>query len=78
MARKLQQITREAFLKLAKFRYPTHQISFCTNRALTRIKNGSYDTILNCKYSVLTYWDIGKVYKRLIIMVNYNEAKFYK
>lgn len=28
------KITREAFWELAKFRHPTHQIAFCTERAL--------------------------------------------
>ena len=32
------QITREAFWELAKFRHPTHQIAFCTDRALDTIK----------------------------------------
>lgn len=27
-------ITREQFWSLAKFKYPTHQINFCTNKAL--------------------------------------------
>lgn len=40
------------------------------------IENGNYDIILNCKYNVPTYWDIGKVYKRLIIMVNNDETKY--
>jgi len=31
-------ITRQAFWELAKFRYPTHQIAFCTNQALECIK----------------------------------------
>lgn len=31
-------ITREAFWELAKFRYPTHQIAFCTESALECIK----------------------------------------
>ena len=30
----------------------------------------------SCKYNVPTYWDIGKVYKRLIIMVNNDETKY--
>lgn len=29
-----EEITREAFWALAKFRYPTHQICFCSNKAL--------------------------------------------
>lgn len=33
------------------------------------IKNGDYDIISNCKYRIPTYWEIGKVYKRLILMI---------
>lgn len=40
------------------------------------IQTGTYDNISNCKYSIPTYWDIGKVYKRLIIMVNSNESEY--
>ncbi len=32
------QITREAFWELAKFRHPTHQIAFCTEKSLQCIK----------------------------------------
>jgi len=31
-------ITRQAFWELAKFRYPTHQIAFCTDKSLECIK----------------------------------------
>ena len=31
-------ITRSAFWELAKFRHPTHQIAFCTTKALQCIK----------------------------------------
>ena len=31
-------ITREAFWVLVKFKYPTHQIVFCTDRSLQTIK----------------------------------------
>jgi len=31
------------------------------------IKAGNYDIISNCESRVPTYWEIGKVYKRLII-----------
>ena len=31
-------ITREAFWVLAKFKYPTHQIVFCTEKALSTLK----------------------------------------
>ena len=40
------------------------------------IKDGDYDNISGCKYNVPAYWDIGKVYKRLIIMVNNNENMY--
>ena len=41
-----------------------------------KIEMGNYDYILNCKYRIPTYWEIGKVYKRLIIMVNNNENEY--
>ena len=31
-------ITREAFWELAKFKYPTHQIAFCTKKSLECLK----------------------------------------
>ena len=31
-------ITREAFWELAKFKHPTHQIAFCTDKALECLK----------------------------------------
>lgn len=37
------EITREAFWILVKFKYPTHQIVFCNDRALKTLKfEGSY------------------------------------
>lgn len=39
---------------------------------------GKYDHITDCKYNIPTYWDIGKVYKRLIIMVDSNEENYTK
>lgn len=41
-----------------------------------KIEIGEYDIISKCKYDVPTYWDIGKVYKRLIIMVNNRENEY--
>lgn len=32
-----------------------------------------FDNIQNAKYSIPTHWDIGKVYKRLIIAVSKKE-----
>jgi hypothetical protein len=39
------------------------------------ITDGEFDNILNAKYSIPTHWDIGKVYKRLIIDVCQKENK---
>ncbi len=33
------------------------------------IINGDFDNVSECKYSIPTHWDIGKVYKRLILGV---------
>lgn len=30
------------------------------------IQNGTFDNVLNCKYNVPDYWDIGEVFERLI------------
>ena len=42
----------------------------------SKIENGTYDHISKCKYNIPTYWDIGKVYKRLIIMVDNKEENY--
>ena len=36
---------------------------------IAHIETGSFDNIADCGYAVPSYWDIGKVYKRLIKMV---------
>ena len=38
-------ITREQFWVLAKFKYPTHQINFCTSQALTCLTFKGYEEI---------------------------------
>lgn len=37
------------------------------------IQTGSFDNVGECGYAIPTYWDIGKVYKRLIKMVAKDE-----
>jgi len=39
------------------------------------IENGIFDNVASAKYSIPTHWDIGKVYKRLIIDINKKEDK---
>lgn len=38
-------ITREQFWILAKFKYPTHQINFCTNAALKSLEYRGYEEV---------------------------------
>lgn len=38
--------------------------------AKCRIPNGNFDNVAKCKYSVPTHWEIGKVYKRLVLMIS--------
>lgn len=33
------------------------------------IEDGSFDNVADCRYSIPSFWDISKVYKRLIKMV---------
>ena len=38
-----------------------------------KIEQGNFDNVADCGYSIPTYWDIGKVYKRLIKQVAASE-----
>ncbi|MEE3404096.1 MAG: hypothetical protein VZR73_08435, partial [Acutalibacteraceae bacterium] len=38
------------------------------------ITEGSFDNISSCEYAVPSHWDIGKVYKRLILAVAENKG----
>lgn len=42
----------------------------------SKIETGKYDIISNCEGNVPSYWDIGKVYKRLISMCSSNEEEY--
>lgn len=35
------------------------------------IPTGIFDNVADCRYNIPTYWDIGKVYKRLILAVSH-------
>ena len=39
------------------------------------INNGTFDNVADGEYSIPTHWDIGKVYKRLIIDVGEKQGK---
>ena len=34
-----------------------------------RSRIGNFDNVGDCRYAIPTYWDIGKVYKRLVLQV---------
>ena len=38
-------LTREQFWVLAKFKYPTHQINFCTDQALAYLTYRGYEEV---------------------------------
>ena len=88
IARKTKNTKRKVVEKLGKENikkiYELAEVYHCENIEKVSdefiknadIKIGTYDVVSNCKYNLPTYWDIGKVYKRLIIMVNNDENKF--
>lgn len=39
------------------------------------IEIGDYDIILRCNNNAPSFWEIGRVYERLIIMINNNEEE---
>lgn len=41
-----------------------------------KIQNGSYDILSECKYKIPTIWELGRIYQRLIIMVNNNQEDY--
>lgn len=41
-----------------------------------KIENGNYDIIVNCKYRIPTYFEIGKVYRSLILNINNREEEY--
>ena len=41
----------------------------------SRLPTGSFNNIADCRYNVPTHWDIGKVYKRLILDICVQQDK---
>ena len=40
------------------------------------IQSGDYDIISDCHYRVPSVWELGRIYQRLIIMVNNNPEQY--
>lgn len=81
IARKTKNTRSDVVNKLGKERlqriYELADVYHCDNIdhvsdefiAEAEIKDGNYDNVGLCRYSVPSHWDIGKVYKRLIKQV---------
>lgn len=85
IARKTKNIRSEVVNKLGKVRiskiYDLADVYHCEN--IDKISDefiedadivpGKFDNVADCGYAIPSYWDIGKVYKRLIKMVAADE-----
>ena len=82
IARKTKNVRADIVHQLGKERiekiYELADVYHCDNIervaedfiAESNIKDGSFDNVGACKYMIPSYWDIGKVYKRLVKMVS--------
>lgn len=85
IARKTKNIRADVVNQLGKERleriYDLADVYHCDNIERVcddfveeaQIKDGTFDNVGDCKYAIPTYWDIGKVYKRLIKQVSIQE-----
>ena len=85
IARKTKNMRSDVVDKLGKERlekiYDLADVYHCDNLDRVsddfieeaKIEGGDYDNIGQCRYSIPSQWDIGKVYKRLIKQVSENE-----
>ncbi|KAA6342645.1 hypothetical protein EZS27_009617 [termite gut metagenome] len=57
--------------------YHSENIDKITDEIIQKyqIPVSTFDNVADCQYSIPTHWDIGKVYKRLIIDVCNNQSK---
>lgn len=85
IARKTKNVRADIVNQLGKERiekiYELADVYHCDNIervaedfiAEANIKAGTFDNVKACQYTIPSYWDIGKVYKRLIKMVSEKE-----
>ena len=85
IARKTKNVRADIVNQLGKERivkiYELAAVYHCDNIervaedfiAEANIKAGTFDNVKACQYIIPSYWDIGKVYKRLIKMVSEKE-----
>lgn len=67
----------EKIYKLAEV-YHSENIDKVSDEIIEKfnIKFGNYDIVSDCKYRVPSIWELGRIYQRLIIMVNNNENQY--
>ena len=41
-----------------------------------QIKNGDYDVTQNCEYRIPSFWELGRIYQRLIVKESKKEEKY--
>ena len=76
----VEKLGKEKIQKIYKLAEINHSenIDKITDEVIqeSNIEKGDYDNISKCKYRVPTYWEIGRVYQRLILMVNDTEEEY--
>ncbi len=87
IARKTKNTRAKVVNKLGKSRlkkiYELADVYHCDNIEsvatdfieAANIDEGTFDNVGECRYTIPSYWDIGKVYKRLIAQVAEEEGK---
>ena len=76
----VEKLGKEAIKKI----YDLAEVYHCENMEKVseeliqkyKIQNGTYDILTECKYKIPTIWELGRIYQRLIIMVNNNEEEY--
>lgn len=76
----VEKLGKEAIKKI----YDLAEVYHCENMEKVseeliqkyKIQNGTYDILIECKYKTPTIWELGRIYQRLIIMVNNNEEEY--
>lgn len=74
---KLGKETIQKIYELADV-YHSENIEKVTDEFIEKchLEKGSYDVTKDCKYRVPTIWELGRIYQRLVIMVNLNKERY--
>lgn len=73
----IEKLGKEKIYELAEV-YHSENIEKVSDELIEQcnIKIGDYDIISECKYRIPTIWKLGRIYQRLIIMVNNNKEEY--